>query len=188
MFTQIRTALLAAISLLPLAACSGGADADLMRTIGLTRDVPDEFTVTTRAPLSMPPDFSLRPPSPGATRPQEQSPRQAAEATLSPQAALASNTTASSPGQQAFLAATGPSAPSDIRAQVDRSAALESGNTRLTDQLMFWKPTPPPGDVVDASKESQRIRSNSALGQPQGVGDTPIIQRNPNKNLLDSIF
>jgi hypothetical protein len=186
MFTRFRTILLAAVSLLPLAACGGGNN-DLMRTIGLTRDVPDEFTVTTRAPLSMPPDFQLRPPSPGATRPQEQTPRQAAEATLSPQAALAPSA-GMSPGQQALLAATGPAAPADIRAQVDRSAALESNSTRLTDQLMFWKPTPLPGDVVDPQKESQRIRSNSALGQPQDVGDTPIIQRAPSKGLLDRIF
>jgi hypothetical protein len=149
--------------------------------------VPDEFTVTTRAPLSMPPDFSLRPPSPGATRPQEQTPRQAAEATLSPQAALAPSA-GSSPGQQAFLAATGAPAPADIRAQVDRSAALESNSGRLTDELMFWKPTRPPGDVVDAQKESQRIRGNAALGQPQDVGDTPIIKRNPNKTFFDTIF
>ena len=44
-----------------LAACSGD---ELTRTFGLTRDAPDEFQVTTRAPLSMPPDFTLRPPRP----------------------------------------------------------------------------------------------------------------------------
>ena len=186
MFTHFRAPLLVAVALLPLAACSGG-QSDLMRTIGLTRDVPDEFTVTTRAPLSMPPDFTLRPPTPGASRPQEQSPRQAAEATLTPEAALAGSTPVT-PGQQAFLAATGPAAPADIRNQVNKSAAMESGNTKLTDTLMFWKPTPPPGDVVDPQKESARIRSNAALGQSQEVGDTPIIQRNQNKTLLDSIF
>ena len=32
---------------------------------------PDEFAVESRAPLTIPPDFDLRPPAPGATRPQE---------------------------------------------------------------------------------------------------------------------
>lgn len=60
---------LAPLLALGLSACSGD---DLSRSFGLTRDTPDEFTVTTRAPLSMPPDYALRPPRPGAARPQEQ--------------------------------------------------------------------------------------------------------------------
>ncbi len=34
---------------------------------------PDEFAVESRAPLTIPPDFDLRPPQPGAPRPQEKS-------------------------------------------------------------------------------------------------------------------
>ncbi len=185
MLTQNRTVLLAALLALPLAGC--GAGDDVARTIGLVRDVPDEFTVTTRAPLSMPPDYTLRPPEPGASRPQEQTPRQAAEATLAPQSTLAGNA-AMSPGQQALLAATGPAAPADIRAQVDRSAALESGKRSLTDRLLFWKQTPEPGTVVDAQKESQRLRGNAALGQSPATGDTPIIERNPSNGLLGRVF
>ena len=39
--------------------------------IGLDRTGPDEFAVESRAPLTIPPDFELRPPHPGAARPQE---------------------------------------------------------------------------------------------------------------------
>ena len=46
---------------------------DLKRSIGLERTSPDEFDVESRAPLTMPPDFELRPPQPGAARPQEKS-------------------------------------------------------------------------------------------------------------------
>src|SRR5271165_6025053 len=46
---------------------------DLKRAIGLERAPPDEFAVESRAPLTMPPDFDLRPPQPGAPRPQEKS-------------------------------------------------------------------------------------------------------------------
>ncbi|MDP3676896.1 MAG: DUF3035 domain-containing protein [Novosphingobium sp.] len=35
------------------------------------RDRPDEFAVSRQAPLVIPPDFSLAPPSPGAPRPQD---------------------------------------------------------------------------------------------------------------------
>jgi len=44
---------------------------DFRRAIGLDRTGPDEFAVESRAPLTIPPDFDLRPPQPGAARPQE---------------------------------------------------------------------------------------------------------------------
>ena len=170
---------------LALAGCSG--DNSLSRTIGLSRDAPDEFTVTTRAPLSMPPDFSLRPPRPGASRPQELSERQQAEATLSPTTALAGGPAGSSPGQQALLSAAGPAAPRDIRNEVDAEAQLDQPGRSFSDRLMFWKPAPPPGTPVDPKGEAQRLRQNAALGEPVNNGDTPIIQRR-RQGILDSIF
>jgi hypothetical protein len=170
--------------LLPLAGCGGDS---LSRTIGLSRDAPDEFAVTTRAPLSMPPDYSLRPPRPGASRPQELTERQQAEAALSPTTALGGVSGGTSPGQQALVAAAGPAAPRDIRNQVDADAQLDQPGQSFTDRLMFWKPTPPAGTAVDPKQESQRLRQNAALGQNAQTGDTPIIQRRK-QGLLDSIF
>ena len=45
----------------------------MKKAIGLEKTSPDEFAVESRAPLEMPPDFDLRPPQPGASRPQEKS-------------------------------------------------------------------------------------------------------------------
>ena len=39
-------------------------------TFGLNKQAPDEFQVVSRAPLSLPPDFTMRVPEPGAPRPQ----------------------------------------------------------------------------------------------------------------------
>lgn len=41
------------------------------QAMGGGKNSPDEFAVVTKAPLVIPPDFSLRPPKPGAARPQE---------------------------------------------------------------------------------------------------------------------
>ena len=46
------------------------------------RSGPDEFGVVSRAPLSQPPDFSLRPPRAGAKRPNEVTPREDAQKKL----------------------------------------------------------------------------------------------------------
>jgi hypothetical protein len=64
-----RSSLLAVASisaLLLLPGCS-----DLRVALGMDRVGPDEFAVESRAPLTIPPDFELRPPQPGAPRPQD---------------------------------------------------------------------------------------------------------------------
>jgi hypothetical protein len=164
-----------------LAACGAtltGCGDTLTNTLGLTRNAPDEFSVTTRAPLAMPTSFSLPPPKPGEPRPQEQSERAKAELALVPQMALGDTaSTGITPGQQALVQAAGPSVSPDIRTEVDQEAAArqrQSGG--FFDELMFWRKTPPPGIVVDPAKEAQRLRENAALGQSQETGDTPIVQ------------
>jgi hypothetical protein len=171
-------------ALLALSACGGD---ELTRTFGLTRDAPDEFRVTTRAPLSMPPSLALPAPRPGASRPQELTQEQAAEAVLSPDSVLARGGAEGSPGQQALVSAAGPAAPSDIRARVDSESQLDRANQSFTDRLMFWQSTPPAGTVVDARRESQRLRQDAALGQSPQAGDTPIIQRK-RTGLFGSLF
>jgi hypothetical protein len=59
---------------LPIAGCT-----DFKKSIGLEPTLPDEFAVESRAPLTLPPDFDLRPPSPGAPRPQETASNQQAK-------------------------------------------------------------------------------------------------------------
>ena len=185
---MIAPRLFLAVALLPVALAGCGNGDDISRTFGMTRDAPDEFQVTTRAPLSMPPDYALRPPRPGAARPQEQSPRQAAEAALAPQAALGVGASADvTPGQAALLAASGPAAPADIRQKVEADDSLEATDRSVTDRLMFWRGPPDKAIVVDPTKESQRLRENAALGQSPLAGDTPIIQRKKD-TLWDSIF
>jgi Protein of unknown function (DUF3035) len=52
---------------------------DFKQIIGMDPTMPDEFAVESRAPLTIPPDFNLRPPEPGAPRPQEESSEKQAE-------------------------------------------------------------------------------------------------------------
>jgi Protein of unknown function (DUF3035) len=174
----------AACGLLSLAGCSTSG---LARTFGLTRDAPDEFTVTTRAPLSMPPDFALRPPRPGAARPQEQSERQAAQEALVPDLALNQPVAGQTPGQEALLAQTGPAAPADIRRTVDQDSRYTANDESFIDKVLYWRKPNTQQVQVDPQKESQRLRQNAALGQAPDVGDTPIIQQKP-KGWLSGIL
>ena len=60
-----KLALIASVSVAAatLSACGSGGGV-------FNRDRPDEFAVSRQAPLVIPPDFSLTPPTPGAARPQ----------------------------------------------------------------------------------------------------------------------
>lgn len=175
-----------------------GCGGDTARTFGFTRDAPDEFQVTTRAPLSMPPALGQLPvPRPGADRPQELSSRQSAEAALVPSAALGQpNTRARDPrtaGEAALLSQAGRPAGGDIRRRVDEeSLRLDQPDRGLADRLIFWQQPEAPGVALDARRESQRLRENAALGREATDGETPVIQRarssNPLTRLFESIF
>ena len=57
MTIRLTTHGIAALALvLVLSSCEG-----LKKQIGLAKSAPDEFTVVTKAPLILPPDFTLRP-------------------------------------------------------------------------------------------------------------------------------
>lgn len=62
MNTFTRIALVGSLAAMTAACGSGGI---------LNRERPDEFAVQRQAPLVVPPDFNLAPPSPGAPRPVE---------------------------------------------------------------------------------------------------------------------
>ncbi len=175
----------ATLALLSLTGCSG----DVSRTFGLTREAPDEFTVETRAPLSIPPDYTLQPPQPGAPRPQELTAQQAAEAALAPGAALGAPPAGpDSAGQQSLIASSGPAAPADVRQKIAAEQGLDTPSQGFTSSLMFWKSAPTPGTPLDPVAESKRLRENAALGQPATVGDTPIIQEKKSSGGFLGIF
>ena len=182
--------------LLPLALplLTAGCGGDTARTLGLTRDAPDEFQVVTRAPLSIPPSMgNLPPPRPGAQRPQELSARERGESTLAPAAVLGETRRDRPSGAEAALVAqagraAGTQAAPGIRRQVDEeSLRLDRPQRNVVERLMFWQDPPAPGTALDPRRESQRLRENSALGRSVEDGETPIIQRR-SRGLLDSLF
>ncbi|HUY69147.1 MAG TPA: DUF3035 domain-containing protein [Alphaproteobacteria bacterium] len=172
------TRLIIALSLVAfmLAACS-----DAREELGLGRDVPNEFDVVNQPPLSMPPDFTLRPPDPGAARPQAVSTSQQANAALFGGDAntVPPNAAGDSPIEKTLLAKTDASAAMpNIRTVVDQEDAHQMvGSQHLVDRLLWWKKAEKPGVVVNAPEEAARIKAAQEKGQPLDKGATPIIER-----------
>jgi len=161
------------------------------KMLGLDKQAPDEFKIVSRAPLSLPPDYALRPPEPGAARPNEQTIPQRAVAAVT---GVANNNggfsnSGQSVGETALLAHAGAAqADPNIRETVNReTSSLIAENTTFMDHLMFWRTPEDPSSVVDAQKESDRLRENAALGKPVDDGQTPTIKRRK-KGVLEGIF
>ncbi|MGK2741502.1 DUF3035 domain-containing protein [Tepidicaulis sp. LMO-SS28] len=175
---------------LGLSACGGGGIQD---ALGYGKDAPDEFAIVTKAPLTIPPDFSLRPPRPGAPRPQEIQPQQAAENALFgtqtvSMSAIEADTR--SRGEQQLLAkADAADASSEIRDILDREGrALSDKDKSFVDSVVFWQEQAVPDErLVDASAESRRIQQNEALGKPVTEGETPTVEPE-SEGWLDGIF
>ena len=196
MRASLPVLLLVAAAGLGLSGCSA-----TMNALGMGKHPPDEFVVVTHPPLQVPANFDLVPPQPGAPRPQEESAAQLAEAAVVGTGAQAEGTdTASSTqilpagpasaGEEAFLQNAGVAkADPKIRQLVDSEAQAESDAIKddLYNKILFWQTQPPPGTVVDAKAEQQRLQENAALGKPLTQGPTPVIVRRK-RAMLEGIF
>jgi hypothetical protein len=196
MRASLPVLLLVAAAGLGLSGCSA-----TMNALGLGKHPPDEFVVVTHPPLQVPANFDLVPPQPGAPRPQEESAAQLAEAAVVGTGAQAEGTdTASSTqilpagpasaGEEAFLQNAGVAkADPKIRQLVDSEAQAETDAIKddLYNKILFWQTQPPPGVVVDAKAEQQRLQENASLGKPLTQGPTPVIVRRK-RAMLEGIF
>lgn len=193
------------VVLLPLllAACEDGA---VRNTLGLNRPAPDEFSVVSRPPLSLPPEFTLRPPRPGEAprgiatdeqaralltgKPAAQT-RDAealdAPATDTAVAPVLRNDTLSEGANRLLTRAGATTADESIRSKLTEDAATPpdtSTATSLVDALNGAEKNEP---TVDAAKEAERLRSNKDAGKPITEGAVP--EEKPKKrSLIDRIF
>ncbi len=173
----VAVAMMAAV--LGLSACDS-----TKKALGMGKNSPDEFAVYSRAPLSLPPDYGLRPPAPGSERPQAVNPRDQAAAALGArpqdrQAGGDPSLAKLSAGERALLQITGANnVDPAIRATVNsESRTIEEADKSFADKLVFWRDPAEFGTAVDAEKEQKRIREAQAAGKPINEGDVPTIER-----------
>lgn len=154
-----KTALLV-LALISLSGCGG-----MKSALGLGKSAPDEFAVVTKAPLIVPPDFSLRPPKPGALRPQELQPTDSARRALLGDA-VDTGSEGPSQGEVALLINAGADrVDPNIRAMLEEeSGRLRQKDDSFTDKIMFWRDgdqSGPPPVLLDATSESQRLKTTT---------------------------
>ncbi|KAA1056344.1 DUF3035 domain-containing protein [Azospirillum argentinense] len=178
-----------ALVALALTGCS-----DVRRSIGLDRQSPDEFTVVSRAPLTMPPSLARLPePRPGAARPQDATSSAVAAASVfggSSRTAATAAAAGHTAGESALIAQAGAKGGIEpgIRNKVDQETTqLVVADKSWIDSLLFWQTQEQPYEVVDPKKENQRLREAQATGKALNDGTVPTIERK-RKAPLEGLF
>jgi hypothetical protein len=149
------------------------------RALGVTKVTPDEFRVVTKAPLTVPPDYSLRPPAPGEPRPQELQPESAARVAL----LGARQGEARTEGEKLLVAKAGADKADPLVRYVvdDEFGDIAHKEPSFADHVMFWKkgaPATPPATQaavaaantstpIDPKVEAERLKSLT--------GDKPVV-------------
>jgi hypothetical protein len=180
-----------ALSIVIVAAVSLSACSNVTKALTQTKAAPDEFAVYTRAPLTMPPDYGVRP-KPGGKdeassisgNPQETARR----VLLNNSSQRIQPVRAATPGTTALLTRAGVSkAEPDIRQAINReTTAYAEEDKTVIDSMLFWRENET-GTIVNADEETKRIQESQALGQPVNEGTTPDIK--PKKKApLEGVF
>lgn len=170
--------------LLSLSACT-----TVKKELGVDRNSPDEFMVVKQAPLTMPPDYTLRPP---------QDQHDAAPAAIADSAREALMGKSQDPAvkgsaETALLDKLGASSSNpDIRKQIDEeNGYISLTNRTVAEKLIFWDDEQPsidntPSSVIDPKAEAARIKENQTKDAPLTGQGAPVIEHK--KNTLENIF
>ncbi len=172
-FNNYKFVMIAAVVLGGLSACSSAKD-----TLGLSRQSPDEFKVLKRAPLSMPPDYALRPPVVGAPRPQEQASAQKAAQTVfggAPAQAAQPTTSSELLLQQAGTNNANPNIRNVLNEEMEELNEEEKPVAKKLLGISGFG-SEAPTRVVDPAKEAERLKENSKAGKPITAGETPTLK------------
>lgn len=175
---MISTRVLCAAALITAAGGLAGCQST-SKALGIAKVTPDEFRVVTKAPLVVPPDYSLRPPAPGEPRPQELQPESAARAALAGQAAATERTD----GERLLVARAGADKADPLIRYVvdDEFGDIAHKDKSFADRVMFWRKDAPGAPVavasgstapapVDAAAEEARLKALTG-------GKTVVIAR-----------
>lgn len=187
-----------------LTACDGQ---EVRETVGLTREAPDEFVVVSRPPLSVPPDFDLKPPRPGEARKEESTERQARQLILKDDPNATEIVEELEPASEKVETAVDPVITSDAKSSAESTLLGKLGADKAdpdirkklgedsvaekdlsNEKSLYEKIIKSEGEepVVDPKKEAERIRTNKEKGKPINKGKVPEAEQK--KSVIDKIF
>lgn len=170
---RIHAVILTSAALAALGGCSSLAGSG----------TPDEFRVVRKAPLTIPPNYNLRPPKPGESRPQELEPDAQARVALFGKD-FGRN---ASEGEKLLVKqAGGDTVDRSVRSEVDYDSAqlLRKSNSFADEILNFGRK--PSAAVVDASTEAERLKTQQAENADL-IGANPVMIKRKSSSKLPGL-
>ncbi|HWA00336.1 MAG TPA: DUF3035 domain-containing protein [Caulobacterales bacterium] len=166
----------AIIAVLAAVTATGGCQS-MKQALGATKVAPDEFRVVSQAPLTLPPDYSLRPPRPGEPRPTELAPDAEAHAALFTQDVGQGAT----PGEAALVTAAGAEAVDpNVRQQIDfEGQNVVHKDQSFADSVLGFHGSNASDDAapLDPQAEQARLQQQETIRRATGGGQV-VIERN----------
>lgn len=159
---------------LSLLALQSGCDS-IRNTLGLDHYQADAFSVPTNPPLTIPPDFNLRPPTPGAAPTNAQTPQVQAQKALKTQEQAVST----SKSESTLITATGQKAVDpNIRDVVNKEAVDETTlEGKVDNQLSKWKKEAK--ENIGSLKTGKKAGDKSAKDQDTAVASKTAAPPTP---------
>lgn len=186
---SLRAAALIAVAAVALTGC------DTIRSAaGMEKSAPDEFAVTTKAPLVIPPDYNLKPPRPGAVPTNQVEPTEAAEDALfgNDPATIAAQLPSTYSESEKLLLANAKVQNIDPQIRQHLSSDHKSmlgADDGFTNDILFWqKPKTDTGQPLDADKEARSIDEKKAGQAPATPGAASPPPPKEDKGWLDGWF
>jgi hypothetical protein len=162
------------LSLLLVAGLGLSGCSKMRDELGLSRHSPDEFTVVKRAPLTLPPDYNLRPPADGSAIGAGRK-SASADARTAIFGGDERNTQDQNSGNEVFLSKIGAQeSDSSIRTVLDRENGYVALDNRSTIEKILRREPDSSNSVVDAKAEAARLQKNAATDRPLTEGETPV--------------
>jgi hypothetical protein len=164
---------------LVLASTSGCSS--LSGALGLEKTSPDEFAVVTKAPLIIPPDFSLRPPKPGAKRPNVKGPSESAAEALFKTAGYEASDAEQSQGEQVLVEVAGADETDGTIRTIVEDDYQEANKPRKTvlQKAAFW------------SKDEDSAQPSSVAGsaaKEAEIANQRYTERGDRKTFAERVF
>lgn len=139
----------------------------MKHTLGFAQRSPDEYRIVTRPPLSIPPEYVLRPAVTGqgeaATYTADLQSAKARQMLIGDDVNTTTSTTAVSRGENVLLQRSGANnTDSSIRSILEQEAAAEAAKAKekgFLGKLSDWKGEDKADEAIDPVAESERLKS-----------------------------
>ncbi len=168
----LKNTLVLIVTASALTAC-GGDD----NPLGYGKNAPDEFAVVTKAPLIIPPDFFLRPPTNIGKKPNLRASREQAREILIGQS-KSTNVNISEAETMLLIKAGARGSSNQIRDQIEKDGKTIIKKDEAFLKTLLFGEADQKAKIINPDAEAKRLQKNKQQGKKPNEGKSELISDN----------